>query len=100
LSNLRASYAFDIIQERQSVTEEEQAQKGTDEERADFLRLCLHACYTADNHANLGDDLMRLLLHLSREPMPAPARTIQRAARQRWTSKLRLQSHRGAARDP
>lgn len=32
------------------------------------LGICLRAGFTANNHEGLADDIMRALLHLSREP--------------------------------
>lgn len=49
----------------QEISSRESAQ---DPDGTDRLGLCLRACYEAENHATLGDDVIRLLLHLSREP--------------------------------
>ena len=38
------------------------------------LAECLHASFTADNHDSLGDDITRLLLHLSRDAEAPPSR--------------------------
>ena len=54
------------------MTETGQAEPEPDDERVGRLGACLRASFTAENHANLGDDLLRLLLHLSREPSLPP----------------------------
>jgi hypothetical protein len=54
----------------QETSSQESAQ---DPDGTDRLGLCLRACFEAENHATLGDDVIRLLLHLSREPA-TPAR--------------------------
>jgi len=50
------------------VIEAGQPEPEPDDERVGRLGACLQASFTAENHANLGDDLLHLLLHLSREP--------------------------------
>jgi hypothetical protein len=55
---------------RDDVTETGEAEPEPDDERIGRLGACLQASFTAENHANLGDDLLHLLLHLSREPNP------------------------------
>jgi len=54
------------------MTEAGHEEPEQDDERVSRLGACLQASFTAENHANLGDDLLRLLLHLSREPNLPP----------------------------
>jgi hypothetical protein len=47
-----------------------------DPNRIDSVALCLRTSFAEASHGSLGDDVIRLLLHLSREPTPKASAPI------------------------
>ena len=47
--------------------EQQKLASDTEPDAARILGDCLKSSFTAENHESLGNDLMRLLLHLSHE---------------------------------
>jgi len=54
--------------QREPAKEEDNPASITDTDTVCALASCLHQSFTAENHDSLGDELTRLLLHLSHHP--------------------------------